>query len=289
LIWNHLLQWEYGWQEKVDFSSGWVVSNGQVVLCFGGLIKAICPYYDPNGSVETYQGYFFKLHEWGKAPASSDGQEIINWHTSNTLLHPDMTWTVVSGQGRVRKAPDEAYDTPNASANGIGNYDDSSCFDGSPQKYDWKYLGKKEMLVPYNCNQMSVSLAKDLIQPGYPNPNLMRWEKHRVWVLEATLHPGERNTTARRMCYLDEDTWVMQLTEMYDADGTMVKTAWVPIRCVPHLPGALENGYTLWEMDSGDYTSIGFTRDPPYDTNEYFGPQPAEEFDPQQMAASASF
>jgi hypothetical protein len=200
-----------------------------------------------------------------------------------------MTWTVVAGQGRVRKAPDEAYDTPNPSANGIGNFDDSSGFDGSPQKYDWKVLGKKEILVPYNCNNISQTLAKDFVQPGFPNPNIMRWEKHRVWVLEATLHPGERNTTARRMCYLDEDTYVMQLTEMYDHNDNMVKTAIIPIRCVPHLPGALENGYMLWETDSGDYTVIGFLKYPPYDTNEYFGPQPATAFDPQQMAASASF
>jgi hypothetical protein len=117
----------------------------------------------------------------------------------------------------------------------------------------------------------------------------MRWEKHRVWVLEATLHPGERNTTVRRMCYLDEDTYIMQLAEMYDADDQMVKVALTPTRVVPHLPGTIENGYMLWETDSGDYTFIGFMKYPPYDTKEYFGPQPATAFDPQQMAASASF
>ena len=175
----------------------------------------------------------------------------------------------------MRKAPDEAYDTPNPSANGIGNFDDSSGFNGSPQKYDWKVLGKKEMLVPYNCNQITATLAKDYVQPGFPNPEVVRWEKHRVWVLEATLHPGERNTTQRRMCYLDEDTYTMQLTEMYDNDGNMVKTAIIPIKCVPHLPGALENGYALWDTNSGDYTVIGFMKVPPYDTNEYFGPQAA--------------
>jgi hypothetical protein len=289
LIWNHLLQWAYGWQEKVDFSSGWVVSHGNVVLTFGALIRAYVPYYDPNMTLDKYDGYFFKLHEWAKAPASSDGVEIIDWHTSNTLHNPDMVWTVVAGQGRVRKAPDEAYDTPNPSANGIGNYDDSNGFDGSPQKYDWKVLGKKEMLVPYNCNQIAFTLATDFVQPGFPNPNIMRWEKHRVWVLEATLHPGERNTTVRRMCYLDEDTYIMQLAEMYDADDQMVKVALTPTRVVPHLPGTIENGYMLWETDSGDYTFIGFMKYPPYDTKEYFGPQPATAFDPQQMAASASF
>ena len=289
LIWNHLLNWAYGWQEKVDFSSGWVVSHGNVVLVFGSLIRAVVPYYDPAMTLDKYDGYFFKLHEWSKAPASSDGQEIIDWHTSNTLRNPDMVWSVVNGQGRVRKAPDEAYDTPNPSANGIGNFDDSNGFDGSPQKYDWKVLGKKEMLVPYNCNQIAFTLATDFVQPGYPNPAVMRWEKHRVWVLEATLHPGERNTTHRRLCYIDEDTWIMQIAEMYDADNDMVKVAITPTRCIPHLPGTIESGYMLWETASGDYTAIGFMKVPPYDTNEYFAPQSPSFFDPQQMAASASF
>ncbi len=289
LIWNHLLAWSDGWQENVNFSSGWVVSHGSVVLVTGALIRTILPYYDPNGTPEGYKGYFSLLHEWVKAPPASDGQEVISWHTSNTLRNPDIVWTVVAGQGRVRKAPDEAYDTPNPSANGIGNFDDSSGFYGSPQKYDWKVLGKKEMLIPYNCNDIAFTNATDFVQPGFPNPNIMRFEKHRVWVLEATLHPGERNTTHRRMYYLDEDTYTIIYGEMYDADNNMVKTSITPMRVVPHLPGALENGYMLWDVNSGDYTMIGFMKVPGHDTFEYFGPQPATAFDPQQMAASASF
>jgi hypothetical protein len=76
---------------------------------------------------------------------------------------------------------------------------------------------------------------------------------------------------------------------MYDANGNMVKTAMCPTRCVPHLPGTLENGYALWQTDSGDYTVIGFIKAPGWDTTEYFAPQDAGFFSPQQMAASASF
>jgi len=289
LIWNHLLNWQYGWQQQTDFSPGFVVIQGKAILVFGAFNRTIVPYYDPNGSAETYDGYFFKLHSWGKQPASTDGQESLVWHTSNTLQNPDIVWTVVSGQGRVRKAPDEAYDTPNPTSNGLSNYDDSSGFYGSPQKYDWKVIGKKEMLVPYNCQEIAFSPSSEYVQPGFPNPNVMRWEKHRVWVLEATLHPGERNTTHRRLCYLDEDTYVMQLAEMYDANNNMAKTAIVPLRRNPHLPGTMTNGYALWQTSTGNYTVIGFMKYPPYDTDEYFGPQPKLAFDPQQMAASASF
>lgn len=288
LIWNHLTNWS-GYANNSTFNPGWVVTNGNAVLVFGGEVRFVSPYYDPNGSLETYDGYLSKIHEWGKAPPASDGQEVIVWHTSNTLVAPDITWSLVNGQGRVRMAPDEAYDTPNPNTNGISNFDDSECFYGSPQKYDWKLLGKKEMLVPYNGNAITQALASDWVKPGFPNPDITRWEKHRVWVVEATLHPGERNTTARRMCYLDEDMYLIMYTDMYDRNGTMVKTAMNFTKCLPHLPGVVTNGYALWRMDSGDYTVIGYPKCPPYVVEEYFGPESPSYFSPQQMAASASF
>jgi hypothetical protein len=289
VIWNHLIGWNDGFQEKATFAGGWVVTGNRVTLTFGSLNRFSCPFFDPNGSPETYDGYFSKLHNYAKTPASANGQEALVWTSSNVLRNPDITWSVVNGQGRVRKAPDEAYDTPSASADGIGNYDDPSGFEGSPQKYDWNLLGKKEMLIPYNCNNMCLANASDLVQPGFPNPDLVRWEKHRVWVVEATLHPGERNTTHRRMLYLNEDTYMCNLAEMYDADNNMVKTVTAHNRVVPHLPGTCETGYALWQFAQNAYTLTGFCRVPPYDTREYFGPEAAEFFDPQQMAASASF
>jgi hypothetical protein len=288
LIWNHLLNWDT-FEQTTRLSMGYVVTGNSKINTIGVLGHTIFPFFDPNGSPETYDGYYYKMHAYFILPESSRGQEDLTWHTSNQLIHPDITWSLVNGQGRVRKAPDEAYDTPNPSANGIGNFDDSSCFSGNPQKYDWKVLGKREMLVPYNCNRIRFTPPDVYVQPGFPNPDIVRWEKHRVWVVEATLHPGERNTTARRMCYIDEDTYLMVLTDSYDSDNNMVKTAVAYNRCVPSLPGTIENGYALWETNSGDYTVIGYMAVPGYDTAEYLISASPEVFDAQEMAASASF
>ena len=288
LIWNHLLNWNT-FEQDTNLSMGFVVTGGSKINTIGVAGHTIYPFFDPNGSPETYAGYYSKMHAYFKLPESSRGQEDLTWHTSNQLLHPDITWSVVSGQGRVRKAPDEAYDTPNPSANGIGNFDDSSCFAGNPQKYDWKLIGKKEMIVPYNCNKIRFTNVDDFVQPGFPNPDVLRWEKHRVWVVDATLHPGERNTTARRMCYFDEDTYLLMHLDSFDADGNMIKTATNYNRCVPSLPGTLENGYALWETNSGDYTVIGYMVVPGYDTGEYLIHSSPGVYDAEQMAASASF
>lgn len=289
LIWNHLLNWA-GYSYRAKFAPGFVITGKQVVNTSGDVTHYLCPYYDPNGSAETYEGYFYKLKADMLTPPSQDGGESIVWHSSNTLLHPDITWSLVNGQGRVRKAPDEAYDTPNPSTNGLTNFDDSSCFYGSPQKYDWKFIDKREMLIPYNCNASALATAQELVRPGFPNVDLIRWEKHRVWIVEATLHPGERNTSARRMCYIDEDAMLMVLTDMYDADNNMVKTGVFHPRCVPSLPGQIGGTQAFWNIATGDYTITGPISWPPhYQGGIFIEVQPAELFDPQQMAASASF
>jgi hypothetical protein len=288
IIWNHLVRWQT-FMNYTKFSGSYVVTGGRAILTFGGSSHFLCPYYDPVGTPETYDGYLSKLHEFYLAPAAQAGLEAIVWTSSNVLKNSNITWTVVAGQGRVRKAPDEAYDTSNPTGNGINNYDDASGFAGSPQKYDWKLIGKQEMLVPYNCNKLHVTTAQVLMTPNYPNPDAIRWEKHRVWVVEATLHPGERNTSARRMCYIDEDTWTILLSDMYDADNNMVKTATIYNRSIGSLPGTWEHSEGFWAMETGDYYLIGSYLSPPYSNAEYLKPQSPETFDPQQMAASASF
>lgn len=288
VIWNHLLCWNI-YSNYVKFSPGFVVTGGRVVLVYGGMERSILPYFDPSGSPETYDGYYSKEHAYFLLPPASDGGEAIVWTSSNTYEKPDITWSLVNGQGRVRKAPDEAYDTPSSASNGLINYDDSSGFAGSPQKYDWKVVGKQEMLVPYNCNAIHQTNSHELIQPAFPNPEIIRWEKHRVWVVEATLHPGERNTTARQICYMDEDTWMILLADMYDSNNAMVKTCAVYNRCVPSLPGTIALAQAFWRMDSGDYTVIGNMSYPPYKSDMFLTEQAGTFFNPEQMAASAAF
>ncbi len=44
---------------------------------------------------------------------------------------------------------------------------------------------------------------------------------HRVWVVEATLRPGQRHVHAKRRFYLDEDSWYALMVENYDARGEL--------------------------------------------------------------------
>jgi hypothetical protein len=288
LIWNHLTAWS-GFSTMTSFNPGSVVIKGAMSLQSGTLSRTIYPYYDPNGSLENFEGYFSKGHYYTLAPGSAQGGEILVWHSCNVNVHPDIIWELLNGQGRVRKAPDMQYDIPSPGSDGISNIDEASCFNGNPSQYDWRYIGKQEMLVPYNCNKMLAHTLAENLAPHFPNADILRWEKHRVWVVEATLHPGERNVNARRRLYIDEDTWSALLGEGYDADGNMVKAYALYNNCVPSLPGTIEQGTAVFNLQTGDYGFDGNISDPPYDGRQYLDPQPVTDFDPQEMSANASF
>ncbi len=80
------------------------------------------------------------------------------------------------------------------------------------------------MPVPYNCSTIRFRHAEEVFLPKFPNPDIIRWKKHRVWGVEAILHPGERNVLARRRYYIDEDSWYILLGEQYDSGDNMAKT-----------------------------------------------------------------
>jgi hypothetical protein len=102
------------------------------------------------------------------------------------------------GQRRVREAPDLAYDNPNFLNGGVLNFDETFIYDGRMDQYDFKILGKKEMYIPANGNKCFLTSYDEQLGATHYNPDVLRWELRRVWVIEMTLLPGARNVDARR-------------------------------------------------------------------------------------------
>jgi hypothetical protein len=288
LIWNHLTTWN-GYSDYTTFSCNHIQTNGKTILSQGDFARLYYPYYDPKGSLESFDGYYSKVHLYYNAPASFEGEEQLVWHSTNVNIYPDIVWELLNGQGRVRKAPNEAYDTPDPTTNGLTNLDEITCFYGNPSEYDWRYIGKQEMLVPYNCNALSHGTQEEIFTPHFPNPELIRWEKHRVWVVEATLHPGESNVNARRRFYIDEDTWCILLGEAYDGGGTMVKY-YTNYNCArPAFPATNWLASGVFLLETGDYTMVGDLSIPGHTSNLCLSAFPDSNFEAQEMAANASF
>jgi hypothetical protein len=154
-------------------------------------------------------------------------------------------------------------------------------FNGAMDRFDWKLVGVKEMYVPYNsykAHSDKVSVD-DLIQPGHLNPDLLRYELHRVWVVDATLKPGKRHINARRTFYVDEDSWQILIIDHYDTRGNMWRYSEAPSINYYEVPTFWTTLETHHDLQSGRYIVGGLdNEDGMYDfsfqtTPENFSPQ----------------
>jgi len=289
IVWNHQARW--GGSYRSSTVATYTVPNGQVTLVQAARNDFRYDYYAPNGSPATFDGYFYVTGGPGQfAPSTLAGGQIISKDSSNILRYPQDTWQLLAGQGRVRKAPEVEYDTPSSYADGIINYDEYFGFDGPMDRYDWKFIEKKEMLIPYNNNKTfhvdSVAAHKD----KFFDPTITRWELHRVWVVEATLHQGERNVLARRRLYIDEDTWILGIVDAWDGNNNIFHCAYDFNAVFPNLPGTIFQNTIAYNLQTGDYVSLfGSYGNAPYNVAWKFDPVPDSVFLPQSMAAASAY
>ncbi|MNQ14936.1 hypothetical protein D3C85_278960 [compost metagenome] len=159
-------------------------------------------------------------------PVRKKGEIIVGHDYINGAAQPRQAWQYTPGQRRVRRAPTVGYDSPTG-AGGFRVYDEDRLFNGATDRYNWTIVGKKEVYIPYHnykIDDPSVSHKELLSSTGHINPEYMRYEKHRVWVVEAKLKPGARHIYAKRVLYLDEDSWAATLADNYDSRGQFWRT-----------------------------------------------------------------
>jgi hypothetical protein len=157
-----------------------------------------------------------------ESPAALAGQALIFANHSNA---PSETFYYFPGQRRVRRMPTYSYDAPQIGFENQYTLDEPRVFNGTMDRFDWKLVGKKEMLVGYNAFGMYDPATKfDAVAKAEGiDPALRRYELHRVWVVEATVKQGVRHVAPRRTFYIDEDSWSLVAADDYDAQGKLWK------------------------------------------------------------------
>jgi len=157
------------------------------------------------------------------APARLAGSILVVHETMDQVKEPRRAWVYNTGQRRVRRAPNVAYDNPGTASDSMRTSDQFDMFNGAPDRYDWKLVGKKEMYVPYNSYKLHSDTLKnsDILKPLHINQDLTRYELHRVWVVDATLKPGTNHVYSRRTFYVDEDSWQILAADQYDGRGQL--------------------------------------------------------------------
>jgi len=153
------------------------------------------------------------------APATLEGTVFLVHEPLDQVKQARAAWIYNAGQRRVRRAPDLAYDNINDGTEGLRTTDQFDAYNGAPDRYDWKIVGKREVYVPYNSFKLSDKKLKykDMIGKNTPKADLLRYELHRVWEVEANLRPGSKHVYAKRVFFIDEDTWTVLYEDAYDS------------------------------------------------------------------------
>ena len=157
------------------------------------------------------------------APSTLEGNTTLVHEPVDQVKQARAAWQYNSGSRRVRRAPELGYDNIGNASDGLRTFDQVDMYNGAPDRYDWKLVGKREIYVPYNSYKLGDKSLKykDMMQKGHMKSDLFRYELHRVWVVEATLRQGMKHVFGKRTFYIDEDSWQIAYEDAYDTRGAL--------------------------------------------------------------------
>ena len=262
-IWNHILR----------FRAVHAYRNiGQAAVTRGGdytIVKFVdqflATYSQPGMTVDKLQNVIINFKQDIVEPARLAGEVLLVHETLDQALEHRRAWVYNPGQRRVRRAPNVAFDNPRTGSDGLMTSDQFDMYNGSPERYDWELVGKREIYIPYNAYKLHSDSVKyaDILKPLHINPDLARYELHRVWVVDAKLKAGTRHLYKRRTFYLDEDSWQVVEVDIYDNRDQLWRVSEghvINYYDVPDLWTAVECHY---DLQSGRYLAIGLNNEEP--------------------------
>ncbi|PRA72991.1 outer membrane lipoprotein-sorting protein [Pseudomonas sp. MYb187] len=261
VVWNHITRYRGGSFRRVITQATPQTNGSNTLVTFQDQFTFRTQLKDYNPAENSNVMFFFTQRVL--QPARLSGDVLLVHETIDQVKEPRMAWMYSAGQRRVRRAPQVSYDGPGVATDGLRTSDNYDMYNGSPDRYDWKLIGKKEIYIPYNSFALASTKLKynDILQPGHINQDLARYELHRVWEVEATLKTGERHIYAKRHFYFDEDTWQAAEIDHYDGRGMLWRVAEAhEMQLYDHqVPFyALE---TLYDLQSGRYLALGMANE----------------------------
>lgn len=290
VMWNHKLH--FGPAVDHQASSAFLVDTGGNINSLPTVDEFFLrPWYDQTGRLrkEAFNA------TWGfsariSGPPAAAGTHFLNYYLPDASDGGQKVWFYTPGQRRVRAAPEFNYDIPIASYGGVLGWDELAGFVGRMDRYDFKLVGKKEMHIPYNVygitNQISPKKALD---PHHVNADAVRWEKHRVWVVDATLKPSSRHAYSRRTFYVDEDCLCIVSTESYDSSGKLWRVGNILTFPTYDIGGVNNTSWNYNDLIKGNYfvINIGMS-EPGFFVKSYVSADGVEiKLTPQSVAAGS--
>jgi hypothetical protein len=263
VFWNHVLRYRASAASR---------SIGQAPVTAGGSYNLVefkdeflFQYSVPGGTEASLNNIIAYFIQETTQPARLAGEILLVHETLDQSKENRKAWVYNPGQRRVRRAPNVAFDNPGTNADNLRTSDQFDLYNGSPERYDWKLVGKREMIVPYNSYRLQSNQLKytDILKKNHINQDLARYELHRVWVVDSTLKPGTSHLYTRRTLYVDEDSWQILAVDCYDSRGKLYRVQEghvINYYDVPTLWTTLE---LVMDLSNGRYLALGLQNEEP--------------------------
>lgn len=254
-MWNDLVRFQGVCTSKRIFA--WIVeASGRPTLSSAARVIESYPYWDEKS---PRSDIYFRFRIRYDAPARRAGEGFMLIDPIDYVAQGRRSWQYLPGQRRVRLAPDLSYDTPSPATAGAQTFDDALLFNGKMDRYEFTLVGKRELYVPYNTYRaVYQSTPGQLLGPRFLSPDAVRWELHRVWVVDARLRPGKRHVYSRRVFYLDEDSWAALLSDQYDARGQLYRVGLTLMAPSYDVPAPFADPFLHYDLIAGGYALNGW-------------------------------
>ena len=256
---NHILRYR---GENIVRQGGQAAPTAGGDYTFVGFDDQMMLPYNVKGAVASeleQNNILFKFKQSVTEPARLAGTALLVYDTMDQIKTPRQAWTYNTGQRRVRRAPNVAYDAPGTAADGLRTTDDFDMFNGAPDRYTWELKGRKELLIPYNDYRLHSDKLKysDILKPGHINSDLVRYEKHRVWEVEANLKSDTRHIYKKRVFFIDEDSWQIAVTDIYDNRDELYRVGLAHGLNYYELPAQWSTLEVFHDLQSRRYIAMG--------------------------------
>jgi hypothetical protein len=214
VMWNHKLRWRGDALSRI---------NNQLVVQPDGKYQVTrtredfaFDYANVSGGAE--QGSVFRYVSEVLSPSRLAGNFVLIHERFGTGSLGRKSWALAAGTTRARRESRAAFDTPYEGSDGLAVFDQIDMFNGSLEQFDWKLVGKKELFIPYNSVQLAAASAQAdrILKPSHLDQDLLRYELHRVWIVDATLKASRYHSMRKRRFYVDEDSWSIVTVDVLD-------------------------------------------------------------------------
>jgi hypothetical protein len=258
-IWNHILRYRGETVQRFGGQAAPTASGDYNIIGFDELLLQKYSAKDATREKLLEENIISKFMQEVTSPARLAGTVLLVHETMDQIREPRKAWTYNTGQRKVLAAPNIAYDAPGTAADGLRTTDDFDMFNGAPDRYNWELKGRKEMYVAYNNYKLHSNNVKydDILKPGHINPDYTRFEKHRVWVVEANLKPEFRHIYQKRVFFIDEDSWQIQVADMYDNRNELYRVAVAHGVNYYEVPTQWSTLDVYYDLNSRRYLALG--------------------------------